>query len=189
VKERPIMFSGPMVRALLSGRKTQTRRLFKWKGGHAGLDSMCPRSTNEFVDVVFRELEKNCPYGKPGDRLWVRETWLDRCTDPHVAEIEYRADCVGFMPDWKWKPSIFMPKIYSRLTLEVTAVRCERLQDISPDDARAEGCGTDEIPWKAFPALHDNPWVATYASLWDSINGAGSWASNPWVWVISFCKI
>jgi hypothetical protein len=148
MKERPILFSAPMVRAILDGRKTQTRRVIKEK---------LMRGEGAHVN--------NCQYGKPGDRLWVRETF---CYHDYLARYLYKADGVTGV---KWKPSIFMPRIASRIMLEITGIRVERLQDISEEDAIAEG----------WPKSSD--W---YRSLWESINGQGSWVLNPWVWVIEF---
>jgi hypothetical protein len=134
------------------------------------------RKHNEWHDV-------KCPYGLPGDRLWVRETWGPRITngepDPRQQYVKYRADDVDDSPcdenDWhewedRWRPSIHMPRWASRITLEVTGVRIERLQDISEADARAEGV-VDTL---------------AFEELWDSINGSGAWDANPWCWCISF---
>ena len=173
VKERPILFSGEMVRAILDGRKTQTRRVVKPQ----------PPPLGGFV--------KN-PYGQPGDRLWVRETWaLDD-------KYYYRAD--GAVGDrcGKWKPSIHMPRAASRITLEITGVRVERLQEITISDIYAEGAITDEwLEWRddvsgvGMPAgsrIENERDV--WEKLWDSINGKTyPWKSNPWVWVIEFKRI
>ena len=184
MKERPILFSGAMVRAILEGRKTQTRRV------------MNPQPTPHFTaDVDYWTSGKHSgelgrspnssPYGKPGDRLWVRETFMPM---PHLnAKAFYRASdpLVHGQP---WKPSIFMPRALSRITLEVVGVRLERLQEVSREDAIAEGIdcdgGDDE---------HRNRnSVENYAVLWDSINGKRpgcAWANNPWVWVVEFKRI
>jgi uncharacterized protein YhfF len=173
-KERPILFSAPMVRAILSGRKTQTRRRVKPQHGFS--PSM---RTAEYCAQIS-------PYGAPGDRLWVRETFL-HVADFHGKDVTwYRADDDTF--PGQWKPSIFMPRAASRITLEVTGVRVERLNEMPPEDARSEGCGSAEIPWMSGPLASD-PWRNTYAQLWESINGAGSWAANPWVWVIEFKRV
>jgi hypothetical protein len=182
MKERPILFSGPMVRAILEGRKTQTRRVVK------------PQSailTDEMARVlgVQPPAQQNapvisCPYGVPGDRLWVRETyaWSGDSSIPEAdriasGEVWYRADG-GRGGGIRWRPSIFMPRWASRILLEITDVRVERLQDISDDDCRAEGYDRSH----AFP----REW---FARLWASINGTGSWAANPLVWVVSFQRV
>lgn len=153
VKERPILFSGPMVKAILAGKKTQTRRLVKAPRGsepsHAGVDF-------------------GCPYGQLFDRLWVRESWQCNHADQDRSKVNYRADGRDRL---LWTPSIHMPRWASRITLEVTDVRVQRLQDISEEDAKAEGAEGREA----------------FASLWDAINGnRASWASNPWTWAIGF---
>ena len=168
MNERPIIFSAPMVRAILEGQKTQTRRILKGSTEH-------------------KELHKNskgwgeiCPYGKRGDKLWVREIWAKM----QSGVVAYRADING-EEKLKWKPSIYMPRAASRITLQITDVRVERLQDISEADAIAEGCVAeegDEEDGFLFKASDQ------YALLWEEINGEGSWDKNPWVWVIEFKK-
>lgn len=167
--DRPILFNDAMVRAILAGTKTQTRRIAKPK-----------RSIEPMTD--------ECPYGLEGDRLWVREAWA---RDDEDGCLMYRAD-VGSdvnadawehgrregVPRYRWRPSIHMPRWASRITIEVTAVRVERLQEISPEDCSAEGIPLHHV-------LVDSR-RATYADLWESINGPGSWDANPWVWVIEF---
>ena len=170
--ERPILFSGPMVRALLEGRKTQTRRVMKPQPkGMARLDtggSWPLASGSEFM---------RCPYGVPGDRLWVRESW--RKADSMTESVFYRAD-----EEWNagagWKPSIHMPRWASRLTLEVTGVKVERVQEISERDAVAEGM-PPSVPDQATA-------VEIFEELWDSINEARGygWSVNPWVWALTF---
>lgn len=225
--ERPILFSAPMVRAILAGQKSQTRRVVKpqpsnartvddphgwrWKWSHGiewGTDT---RS--------YRQMFDHCPYGVAGDRLWVRETWGEMVwrtiignPAPPRTEIVYRAGPHPFDRDvphgWnaanRWKPSIHMPRTHSRLTLEITGVRVERLQAIGEKDALAEGCRASDaaIVYRApqgggtfaqskrAPELEGSA-VGAYAILWDSINakrGLG-WDVNPWVWVIEFAKI
>ena len=165
-----------MVRAILDGRKTVTRRIVKardleWMDVHQGL----------------REPDnaERCPYGQPGgDRLWVRETWaaphaydhLPPRLIPQDARIHYAAteDRGGLL----WRPSIHMPRWASRITLEITGVRVERLQDISEADAISEGT--------PFPC---GGWVGGYQKLWESIPGPGSWDLNPWVWVVEFKRV
>ncbi|WP_431274261.1 hypothetical protein ACQ858_19720 [Variovorax ureilyticus] len=188
MKERPILFSAPMVRAILAGTKTQTRRICK-PAEAQGLSYVvdCQDGTwgNEEGDMpVF-----SCPYGRAGDRLWVRETFarIDGQTRPWI-ETDYRAtythgdrlgDRLGI--NKRWTPSIHMPRHASRINLEVTGVRVERLQDISEADAKAEGVqmpdGTPTPPefWS---------YRQEFGRLWEEINGASSWEANPWVWVI-----
>ena len=190
-RERPILFKGEMVRKILSGEKTQTRRVVKrqpivgiepcgWSGTGWGL-------TRPDGGCSCRPV--SCPYGSPGDRLWVRETWSPR-TDVDPAKkltkaqryVRYRADADDLANEWHsydgWKPSIHMPRWASRITLEITGVRVERLQEISEEDARAEGVG------QRFTRM---TWRGGFAFLWDQINGKRApWASNPWVWVIEF---
>ena len=191
-----------MVKAILEGRKTQTRRIVKPYGLGELLDEW-PKGSGIFCEREFgREeciIRQNvCPYGQPGDRLWVRETWAPRGVYPvtrpdgkfGAAVIEYRAD--GQRATWNhdpiqrikddWRPSIFMPRWASRITLEVTKVRVERLQDINRGGAMAEGCPFMNIAKMTKP-------LGWYRDLWESINGPGSWAANPWVWVVEFRRI
>ena len=220
MRERPILFSAPMVRAILAGTKTQTRRVapvesidirdigdgtISWaakfsepvrsrvSGGRAtGTYSGGRFTRDQAVSIIAADF---CPYGQPGDRLWVRETFMDlrgtgvehRDSAGNRQRYAYAADTrPGSYGDecrkdygLKWRPSIHMPRAAIRITLEVTAVRVERLQDISEADAMAEGCYTD-------PAC---PAYDAYRSLWESINGPGSWDANPWVWVIEFKRV
>ena len=189
MKERPILFSAPMVRAILDGSKTQTRR-------GAILPSDVQFHNGSAYTMRWDEGEGHhwrrdfpCPYGQPGDRLWVRETWGLHDTEPKDgptnARIYYRErdghhHC---MRHQKWRPSIFMPRWASRITLEITGIRVERLQDITNNDALAEG--TPDLRTK------ENNWdmVRCYQELWEQINGAGSWALNPWVWVVEFKRL
>lgn len=198
MRERPILFSGEMVRAILAGAKTQTRRIVKgdadeWLGAN-----MSP----SFVAAPSNGL---CPYGYVGDRLWVKETFSARGVFEQSGRIAYRASCEnGREPHGlPWTPSIFMKRAASRITLELTAVRVERLNDITEMDAEAEGVEkneglnpwTPEDGWLKYPLdenLEDFPAFTakeSYRTLWESINGAGSWASNPWVWVLSFRRL
>lgn len=186
MKERGILFSASMVRALIDGRKTQTRRACK---------------PGARIDAAFFDGLHSSPYGKAGDRLWVRETFWHQPAErdgtlgliaPEVTL--YRADVgtklkdVGYYP---WKPSIFMPRRLSRITLELTEVRVERLQEISEADAIAEGIQYSDR-WEGFASddegrhFHCTDPRVSYLSLWESINGAGSWDANPWVWALSF---
>jgi hypothetical protein len=184
VKERPILFKGDMVNAILEERKTQTRRVVK-----------SPVEIRSRGDLRFSEIDNDwqvygaggvylsmsCPYGKLGDRLWVRETFADigpRLT--YRADTDDGAHCkVG-----RWTPSIYMPRWASRITLEITDVRVERLNDISEEDAKAEGAPKakeDHVPFHSRRM--------GFEILWESINGPGSWDENPWVWVVEFKKM
>ena len=185
MNEKPILFSGPMVRAILEGRKTQTRRAVKFpvldRNGTG-----CEISGCEINSCLNQGLEL-CPFGHPGGRLWLRETW--RKAYPKTSDSEgvvYRADkdrSLGmdeYSDRHRWKPSIFMPRWASRITLEIVSVRVERLKDISHRDALSEGVEYDVSIPEGSP-------LARYQNLWDSINGKKyPWKSNPWVWVIEF---
>ena len=197
MKERPILFSAPMVRALLAGTKTQTRRVVK------KLPLTLNRCTNS-IEVDVKNIENGrfaelvaCPYGKPGDRLWVRETFGHFERNENFkpgCEVFYRADgnCLELEP---WRPSIHMPRWASRITLEITSVRVERLQEISIEDAKAEGAwGPDDsivqkvADYFGTDIFSANPRKA-FQMLWESINGPDSWAANPWVWAIEFRRV
>lgn len=231
MKEIPMLFSGPMVRAILEGRKTQTRRVVKPQP----IDD--PSSSRPWVDEgqtpsgagrVGRSLRlDDCHFGVPGDRLWVREAWRPRVSAAGSSRgVQYRADGsinVSEMPSgvfnvpteciplelWhpsafvefkascdRWRPSIHMPRIASRITLEVVSVRVELLQEISDSDAIAEGVqkecdfyGDDKMTgWHRYDgkACAAPTVVLSFASLWDSVYGKGSWELNPWVWVVEF---
>jgi len=203
MKERPILFSAPMVRAILAGTKTQTRRPVKpqpYKNGRPEHWSIC-------------ELSQFCPYGQPGDRLYVKEAIRlvpDQEPDDGTGRVLsiYETDGSLTVADaWPWKraylPSMFCPQGLSRITLEVTGIRVERLQDISESDAIAEGINCYPLrPDDGFPlcngytheeddgkcVLHESA-VAAYIRLWEAINGPGSWDSNPWVWCVEFRRI
>ncbi|HCB1445088.1 hypothetical protein [Serratia marcescens] len=216
MKERPVIFNSEMVRAILSGRKTQTRRAISDRHLHlidvasqvgecypleSGIDHANSQS-------YYREY---CPFGQVGDRLWVRETFAvlgneDGCpidwdgnlikgNEKHAARI-YKASCwqePGNYGLWSipnrdtqyegaWRPSIHMPRWASRITLEITAVRVERLNDISDGDAISEGCSISDM--KSGDCVAD-----VFARLWSSIYGVDSWNANPWVWVIEFRRV
>lgn len=193
MKERPILFSGPMVRALRAGTKTQTRRPVKREALQWLLrDKFAPA----FVAGPANHLS---PYGYAGDRLWVRETWA---RDDEDGALFYRADVGlgGEADDWernrldgapryRWRPSIHIPRWASRTTLDVTGVRIERLQDISEADAIAEGIvpAGDGNGFQLADTTHysGNP-IDSYFSLWEHINGPGSVEANPWVWVVEW---
>jgi hypothetical protein len=200
MKERPILFSAPMVRALLDGSKTQTRRIVKPAGAHEifpfiGSDN---NPTGEFgwcPSPSYISKHIYCPYGQPGERLWVRETFGHAW---HHAQPRYfyRATDdknVGWHPDFNgWKPSIHMPREASRITLEITDVRVERLQDISEADAQAEGARECDVTGREVilaPPSQRGSYVRHYRHIWESINGAGSWDANPWVWCITFGRV
>lgn len=193
VKERPILFSGPMVRAILEGRKTQTRRVIKPQPEVMQNDSIGWEFAMEHFTVPCSEVffcKNYCPYGSVGERLWVRETWVPKSSWDVEAGCLYKASEPDQYKDlpFKWKPSIHMPRLASRITLEVTGVRVERLNDISEADALAEGCeGNCQIGY--IPAYQAGPCSYHFAQLWESINGPGSWALNPWVWVVEFKRI
>jgi len=186
VKERGIAFMAPMVRAVREDRKTQTRRLTKER------DGITVHPNGQVLARGGWLPELCCPYGVPGDRLWVRETWA-----PHgIGEggIAYRADG----PEWddecaiKWKSPRFMPRWASRITLEIESVRVERLVEITEEDAMDEGVVFRDSCWSATDdpkALRWTTAVGAFRELWESINGPGSWDINPHVWVIKFRRI
>ena len=208
--DRPILFSAPMVQAILDGRKTQTRRAVKPQP--AGEIRRVEPDINHWIDTKYWERQNQkenrglgtrgfaCTYGQPGDRLWVRETWMDlQGTGIEIVtgsreRYAYGADtprgsygddqrkCYGL----KWRPSIHMPRAASRITLEITSVRVERLQDISEADAQAEGVTDDGSLVTDLDGKDRGGTIAAYATLWEVINGVGSWDDNPWVWVVSF---
>lgn len=226
--EHPILFSAPMVRAILEGRKVQTRRLVKasltealdFMGGYAG-DEHPPGVDLRFGPITGDDgklgkpqwlaccadypeegfVETGNPYGAPGDRLWVRETWAaGKCADglkPSMLHpgtwlvdnggLWFPADEAEprhpISPRGKTRPGMFMPRWASRILLEVTAVRVERLQDISVADCIAEG-----VP-RGGPENPDGIECKEYRALWEQINGPGSWDANPWVWVVEFRRI
>ncbi len=212
-KERPILFSGPMVRAILAGRKTQTRRVLnpqpKWvpyQHEEARKDSGFwgwQRTPNQFVDSSSGDFRSYSPYGQPGDRLWVRETWVlgrasfqERTDTPLApaqrggarAPVIFRANEIHNDEEFKWKPSIFMPRWASRITIEVTGIRVQRVQEITAKGACEEGIFDDGKYQIEAPLPYP---VATFKHLWDSINskrGFG-WEMNPWVWVVEFRKV
>ncbi|OAM15255.1 hypothetical protein A7P85_08725 [Eikenella corrodens] len=197
MKERPILFSGPMVRAILEGRKTQTRRIVnpQPKNRRGGRWMYCYESMNKKLEGSFyyswpdkkngncfsergpeSQITYRCPYGQVGDRLWVREAWA---VHPETGSLLYRADD-NAPENTRWKPSIHMPRKHSRILLEMTSIRVERLQTISWEDALAEGTDNDQATTNA---------VGSFVKYWDYINGAEAWDMNPWVWVIGFKKV
>lgn len=207
MKERSIIFRGDGIQGILEGRKTQTRRIVKpqpcaWveritidKQNNAcilhGHEMGMKAATHGFEGqpVIF------CPY-KPGDRLWVRETWSTWMTSTDKFEkdkrcVWYKATPPNFGKEktFKWKPSIHMPRWASRITLEITDVRVERVQEISKEDCKAEGIGNLVM----FPEATQNQWINAYrrqfCKLWTSIHGKDAWKKNEWVWVITFRRI
>ncbi|ENZ8839184.1 hypothetical protein PG938_03385 [Klebsiella pneumoniae] len=212
MKERGMIFNGEMVRAILDGRKTQTRRI------------MAPQPADDIERCIFPNPEAIgwksslrhkhgsttahfCHYGKPGDRIWVRETWARYNIDQNSHDIAYRATTPADWPEeGLWRPSIHMPRWASRILLEITDVRVERLNAISPEDAESEGLERtnftgfgDEpgLPSYPEPDVYFDPlkkqWKEyppeAFAGLWESIYGEGSWNANPWVWVIEFKRV
>lgn len=221
MKEGPILMSAPMVIGTLSDWKTQTRRT-------RGLELFSENDPDNWEWVRIKgniayfayknspmEREAKCPYGKVGDRLWVRETWRGVVKiSPHDAPTEYAV--ARYVPDQEhcrrveyaathqrdgepWRPSIHMPRWASRITLEITGVRVERLQDISEADAMAEGVirVKPNLPyWMNYQTstAHENNFTClsaldSFKTLWESINGPESWNLNPWVWCVSFKRI
>lgn len=227
-KEHPILFSRPMVRALRDGSKTQTRRGCKpqpiadarFVGGHHL--PATKRNPGQEISVEAPYVHIACPYGQPGDRLAVRETfyawghWTKRYSEKKRREEwhfvdetmgtgkAYRYEADEKLPrrkrelhevGWWKRPAIFMPQTASRITLEITSVRVERLQDISEADAIAEGCTQNHngYYWGGPHPVSGLKQLATakgaYQDLWESINGPDSWAANPWVWAIEFRRL
>lgn len=223
MKERPMIFNAEMVRAILDGRKTQTRRPinpqpelpkgsgFSWKGAVYGSGSDDHETNRNFAHT-------KCPFGKPGDRIWVRETFqgplfdwdmMDSyCNDSAPFEkpefCVYKADGVP-TPEFydaddvlhcRWRPSIHMPRWASRITLEITGVGVQRLQSITPNDAAREGLV--KLPATGRYCLNQGDQYfggashdarEVFSGLWESIYGEESWQANPWVWVIEFKRI
>jgi len=216
MKERPVLFSAPMVRAILDGSKTQTRREVKAK-----YLPFIENLLGGFLDGKWNQ--RPLPYGKPGDRLWVRETWLpdpdcddDSWDSNSCSYVEWsgcgsRIDGVPlamrkpehciYREDWDghdlvWRPSIHMPRWASRILLEIVSVRVERLNDISAADSYSEGIdqclglgSSAEIIDLARRMGTFTDETLRYATLWESINGVGSWEANPWVWVVEFKRV
>lgn len=213
MKERPILFSGPMVRAILEGRKTMTRRVVKPDGAHhlfPFLD-LPGNQTGEWAwcsssHVVSKHI--HCPYGQVGDRLWVRESFQPLFADgvenhwetdwktgkgyaisyPATDGIHEYLDADDNLTD-ACKPSIHMPRWASRILLEITAVRVERLQDISEADAQAEGAPFELGELERLILGAKAKYRSGFCRLWQSINDPGSWDANPWVWVVEFKRV
>lgn len=223
LKERPILFNTEMVNAVLEGRKTQTRRAVKKIGNDHPwevLKSYVAKWLNPnkcdawFLKHTIAENPNadtflvKCPYGKVGDRLWVRETFAEIHFQKNNDDLEFPTPEISILYKAnssdvdkkeklgaKWKPSIFMPRWASRIKLEITNIRVERLNDISEDDARCEG--VESIKGGFYKNYFDSKqWGglqvsarASFASLWNAINGLGSWKENPWVWVVEFKRV
>ena len=204
MKERPIIFSAPMVRAILAGTKTQTRRVVKLKPWQQieERDDGAPWPWM-YDDDRAGDHWLPCPYGQAGDRLWVREAWRVVWSSdnepPRELDAAYRfwyeADAPLQDGYGKLRPSIHMPRFASRITLEITSVRVERLQDITEADAIAEGVTPKWEPgcsgrlMEAIGGFSFRPAASAYADLWESLHGPGSWDANPWVWVVEFKRI
>lgn len=198
MKERGILFKDFLVRKILAGEKTQTRRLLKSTGTAAPVEEPWISDQGVFFSCATDGTSAivKCPYGTPGDRLWVRETWLQwacpqhdegqppgtRCDCDDPKSLRYRAD--GEIPAVRWKPSIFMPRWASRITLELTEVRVQRVQDITRADAIAEGMDSRSFKQGYCPR-------AEFCEAWDRISAdrGGSWAANPWVWALTFRRV
>lgn len=224
MKERPILFSAPMVRAILDGTKTQTRRVLKrqpWASCSIdeGFDGESPFVFSALggygpgYEVTETRTPCISPFGQPGDRLWLREAWMPDppcdgtwnytewagCRIGQIAAVpdqfrkpefcNYRATWPHKEDGMLWTPGIHMPRWASRIDLLIKSVRVERLQDISEEDAKAEGCE----PVCMTPTGEDNGsaiyGLGGYIELWESINGPGSWEANPWVWAIEFERV
>ena len=213
MKERGMIFNGEMVRAILDGRKTQTRRPIKWKQtrlteiGEREDGSKWPWSEDAEHACDFWH---PCPFGAVGDRIWVRETWARYNIDQNSHDIAYRATTPEDWPEeGRWRPSIHMPRWASCILLEITNVRVERLNAISEEDAQREGVHTEvwdqTVVARNYAARdeffqfwsEDMPhyvemnqlYRSSFRSLWESIYGAENWLANPWVWVIEFKRV
>ncbi|TXE47859.1 hypothetical protein FOT55_15010 [Serratia bockelmannii] len=227
MKERPVIFNSEMVRAILSGRKTQTRRVMKvqpsehfhpmnmsleldysarwYTPGVIDKDGYLQPATGQVFGVAGEDEGYACPFGAVGDRLWVRETWSsdfanyypndrvwyaadnNRCSDIEVVNGVrgiYSPESDVHVP-FRWRPSIHMPRWASRITLEITGVRVERLNDLSEEDAKSEGVAPSQHIITPPEALYR----VGFLKLWQSIYGEESWRANPWVWAISFRRV
>ncbi|HCC5915891.1 hypothetical protein [Klebsiella pneumoniae] len=232
MKERGMIFNGEMVRALLDGRKTQTRRIMKaqpsedftpmnmaleadykarwYTPGIVDKDGYLQPAGKEVFGVANENEGYSCPFGAVGDRIWVRETWDRYNIDQDSHDMAYRATIPEDWPEsGRWRPSIHMPRWASRITLEITDVRVERLNAISEQDAQSEGVHTEvwdqTVVARNYAAIdeffqfwsEDMPhyvemnqlYRSSFRSLWESIYGAENWQANPWVWVIEFKRV
>ncbi|WP_122670033.1 hypothetical protein [Pseudomonas viridiflava] len=207
IKERPILFSAPMVRAIQEGRKTVTRREVKVQPRSSADIGSFGRGQPFIRHPDVTKANPECPYGRPGDRLWVREAWQADAQVNEVAPrelshgepIRYPADGASrqtgcsMITLGKTRPSIHMPRWVSRILLEITDVRVERLQAITYEEAVAEGVHRDSAcrMWTATDeggTCHKYP-VPAFRDLWSGINGAENWNANPWVWVVEFKRV
>ncbi|MFA3924887.1 hypothetical protein K5C74_19405 [Klebsiella pneumoniae] len=210
MKERGMIFNAEMVRALLDGRKTQTRRIIK--DCTVGRDPISKfiKIGKKFIgcypEDVPELIRECCPYGVPGDRIWVRETWAEAGASAPDLKL-YRANYPEHVPsiyenvppaeEIRWTPSIHMPRTASRILLEITDVRVERLNAISEEDAEAEGIDMEALydSQDCYDCIADHnmtgrPTVTgAFKYLWESIYGEEGWKSNPWVWVIEFKRV
>lgn len=205
MKERGMIFNGEMTRAILDGRKTQTRRIMKvqpsedftpmnmaletdykarwYTPGVVDKDGYLQPASKKVFGVSNENEGYSCPFGAVGDRIWVRETWARYNIDQNSHDIAYRATTPADWPEeGRWRPSIHMPRWASRILLEITNVRVERLKSISDGDAIREGCSTADM--KSGDCVAD-----VFARLWASIYGSDSWNANPWVWVIELKRV
>ena len=213
MKEHPILMNGAMVRAVLDGGKTQTRRVAKFKPRAAGCNlSFSAMRVGHYMTgnpgagfvlhsgAGDRTFPLICPYGQPGDRIWVRETFSDVYgaggdEDRRKKEVMYRAngETDPYVIGGRWTPSIHMPRWASRILLEIVSVRVERLNDCCEADALAEGVKAEPCDHVRLSCEEIGCCGPTakgmYAALWDQINGAGAWAANPWVWVVEFKRV
>ncbi|MCQ0496704.1 hypothetical protein [Klebsiella pneumoniae] len=212
MKERGMIFNGEMVRAILDGRKTQTRRIIK--DCTVGRDQISKfiQIEKKFIgcypEDVPELIRECCPYGVPGDRIWVREAFRVHSRATDVATLVYKASernswteqthrvpvavCNKPATPEKWTPSLHMPRWASRILLEITDVRVERLNAISQEDAQAEGM--ELTGWRPTYSDPDSGGEVmtpydNFAELWSSIYGEGSWKADPWVWVIEFKRV
>jgi hypothetical protein len=214
MKDRPIIFSADMVKAILEGRKTHTRRVMKQQPYTLRVEGFgYPTKEGGFVSLRSEHCLNECPYGKPGDRLWVRETWTGTWHDTDGLEnmhISYAADgserFVIAPEDYVlpkaatkaggWVSPLFIKRFASRITLEITDVRVQRLQEISSEDCMAEGiiklpASGRYVSGKGAQYFGGATSTAksAFCDLWRAINGSGSWDANPWVWAITFRRI
>ena len=207
-KERPILFSGPMVKAIIAGRKTQTRRIVKVHPAHAENAKLAHTDWDSgdgdarLQVVGGGGLWCKCPYGTKGDRLWVKETL--RWSEDYKAAYFAADDGLAPVDEWPWQrsilPSIHMPRGVSRILLEIDSLRVERLQDITDDDAKAEGFplpgpqttkltvrNLDGTVERSIAQGHFFDARSNFCATWEALNGKKApWSSNPWVWVVSF---
>lgn len=197
--EQPILLSSPTIRSIFEGRQTQIRRLVKPQPSSM-FTSFGELQDDPKFGFGFHDGERywKCPYGRPGDRLWVKETFAfgvsTKSSLAYKATSEWQ-DFEGGTPynesDIEWKPAVYMKRQDSRIFLEITGVRVERLHDISEEDAKASGIEYISGQWKNYtdPAVVCQRPIASFRTLWESVKGHGSWEKNPWVWVIEFKRI